>query len=109
MKTNPIHTKSSTIGNVVFLDYDDTLLPTTYLLSNIEYEINQKTKLIKTFSINGKRNEIEIKQFVVDLEKAGNATLKFLSKIFAKFKSSNIKIVTSGIKGWVPEALFVAG
>ncbi len=83
---------SSKIEHILFLDYDDTILATTYLLSNIKLQIDEKTKSIDTFSINEKCNETVRKQFVANLEKSGQATFKLLTTILSKFKSANIKI-----------------
>lgn len=97
--------------HMVLLDWDDTLMPTTYLLAHIDYEINAHSQKIETFSINGKLHGSpeDLREFVANLDKAGQAALDLLSKIFLTFKASNVKIVTNGVRGWLPESLFVAG
>eukprot|EP01084_Bolivina_argentea_P114358 203609_1 len=94
---------SPQLQHFIFLDYDDTLVPTTYLLSNIRYEANFQTNKITKYSLIG--NE---KEFIANLEKAGNAAFKFLNQIISKFTPENIRIVTNGVDGWVKESLIVA-
>eukprot|EP01084_Bolivina_argentea_P045780 84242_1 len=101
--------KSSSLENIICLDYDDTLMPTTYLLSKIQYEGNLETNKITKFSFIGNPNKNEIQAFVANLDNAGNAAFKLLKQIIFKCKPTNIKIVTNGANGWIKESLIVAG
>ena len=88
-------------------------MPTSYLLSFIEYEIeespnNENIKKIKTFTISDNLSQAEITEFISALDKAGQSAFKLLSKIFSKFASENVKIVTNGVNGWLVESLKVA-
>ena len=111
-KQNNINNNND-LKHIIFLDWDDTLMPTTYLLSFIDYEIEQSLtnpsfKKIKTFTISNKCSQKEICQFINNLEKAGNSAYKLLLKIFNKFDNKNIKIITNGVNGWIVESLKVA-
>eukprot|EP01084_Bolivina_argentea_P035721 66194_1 len=99
---------SSSLEHVLILDYDDTLMPTTYLLSNIDYNMNKKTKKITSFTIGSKLNPTQRLQFISNLDKSGQSCFKLLTKIFTKFKAINIKIVTNGVQGWIPDSLYIA-
>jgi len=94
--------------NVIIIDWDDTLMCTSYLLSNIDYEINEHTKRLKCFNISGRSTQQQANEFVTNMEKAGNAAFELLTNVIARFDIQNIKIVTNGVKGWLPESLFVA-
>merc|ERR1711879_255380 len=100
--------KAKEVEKLVFLDWDDTLFPTSYVLKNIEYEIDETTNTVSTFSINGKSNESENEQFIAELDKTGQSALDLLCSVLLRFESANIKIVTNGQEGWLYESLLVA-
>eukprot|EP00484_Ammonia_sp_Unknown_P016657 CAMPEP_0197040428 /NCGR_PEP_ID=MMETSP1384-20130603/17119_1 /TAXON_ID=29189 /ORGANISM="Ammonia sp." /LENGTH=379 /DNA_ID=CAMNT_0042471179 /DNA_START=206 /DNA_END=1345 /DNA_ORIENTATION=+ len=101
------------VEHVVILDWDDTLMATSYLLSFIEYEVEEhpvtKKKKIKTFTLSEQCTAEELKEFITNLDKAGNAAYRLLVKVLKKFKTENVKIITNGEHGWLPESLRVAG
>eukprot|EP01083_Nonionella_stella_P074674 202639_1 len=108
-----VHQKDvSWLDHVVFIDYDDTLLCSTYLLSNlnIDFELRHNTKSnpIGNYKVKGTFNDLEMAQFTYNLDKSGQAALTFLTKICSKFKATNIKIVTNSGRGWVRVSLSIA-
>eukprot|EP01084_Bolivina_argentea_P101354 181739_1 len=89
-------------NKLLCLDWDDTLMPSRYILSNIHYR-----KDGKTFSFKG--DKTALKPFISNLEITGNATFQLLQKICKQFDPKNIKIVTNGMQGWLNDSLFIAG
>ena len=106
------HCPSNGIQHIVILDWDDTLMPTTYLLSHIDFEVDQNTKRVKTFRFkpgsNGKENEIR-----QTLKESGTAALRMLKALYLYFvdRSSgrNLLIVTNGVAHWLWNSLIIAG
>eukprot|EP01083_Nonionella_stella_P214207 771967_1 len=88
---------------VICLDWDDTTFPTTYLMSNIEFIINDSTNKIEQFQIKSNAKEV-----IKNLEKAGVAILELLNKLFLYFEPSNIKLITNSANGWVLQSLSIA-
>lgn len=94
---------------VVFVDYDDTLLPTSYLCSLIDTEdlVLQKEKetgKIEKFWAKSRKQE-EIK---ANLERVGASACDLLDKLHANMPSSQIKIVTNASLKWVENTLKIA-
>eukprot|EP01084_Bolivina_argentea_P240626 404178_1 len=108
----PVPHKS--IEHCCFLDWDDTLMPSSYLLSKIEigvvdYELNEKTNRIKGFNykLNEELTEREQQEFILNVQKTGQAAFALLTEVIATVKPTNIKIVTNSVKGWLHESLYI--
>eukprot|EP01083_Nonionella_stella_P087736 244184_1 len=90
--------------NLMLLDWDNTLMPTSYLLSNIDYELDEISNKFNEF-IMYEDQDLMIK----NLEKVGQSTFELLTEMLRHLEPQNIKIITNGEKGWLPESLFIAG
>lgn len=98
--------------HVVLLDWDDTLMPTTYLLSHIAYKVNRNTKKVMAFRFksgsNGKENEIRQR-----LQESGSAALRMLRTLYLHFlnraSGRNLLIVTNGAPEWLWNSLTITG
>jgi len=99
---------SASPEHLVFIDYDDTLMPSTWLIQHMDFEIDAKTKKLRTFALSA-RSEAERAQFVRDLDKAGQACLSLLRAVFAHFDRRNVFIVTNCQFMWVWHSLVMAG
>jgi len=73
----------------IILDWDDTLMPSTYITS-------------KRFS------STSTKESRAELRKAGQAALALLTSLYSKYPASNIIICTNAMFGWVPASLDIA-
>lgn len=93
--------------HLVFIDWDDTLMPSSWLTQHMEFEIDAKTKQLRSFALRA-RSEVARAQFVRDLDKAGHACLALLRAIFAKFGRRNVYVVTNGQFMWVWHSLVMA-
>jgi len=93
---------------MVLLDWDDTLMPTTYLVQHIEQDIDARTKELRSFRI---KDPSKSREVLSNLNAAGSAALDLLKKLYSfdKVKRSNIKIVTNGAMGWLWNSLTITG
>eukprot|EP00483_Globobulimina_turgida_P005411 UN05421 len=80
------------------------MFPSSYLLENIDCNIDTNSGKIKTFQVEKNKK----KEFVSNLQNVGHSVLQLLNKLFFHFKSSQIKIVTNSANGWVFDALSIA-
>ena len=77
---------------VIFLDWDDTLMPTTLLLQSIDRATRTMSKL-----------------HISALENAGNMSFALSTRLISTFSAKHIKIVTKASNGWIPRSLSIAG
>eukprot|EP01084_Bolivina_argentea_P037171 68726_1 len=95
-------TTSSTTNQIInsdclcLCDWDDTLMRTTYLLSSIEYEFDEITRKFNEFILYRDK-----KTLISHFQQVCNRTFELLNTMLIHFKSSNIKIITNGQKGWL--------
>lgn len=104
--------KSATIQHLVLLDWDDTVMPTTYLLSHFDIYADSKTNKLKAFGLKtgSKEKEDEIRR---TLKESGSAALRMLKALYLYFVDNasgrNLIIVTNGEKEWLWHSLTIAG
>jgi len=102
----------TTMQHILILDWDDTVMPTTYLLSNIEYDADPRTKRLKSFRVKpgSEQKEEEIRRH---LNESGQAALRMLSSLYLYFVDNsaerNLLIVTNGATEWMQYSLTIAG
>jgi len=75
----------------------------------MDFEIDPKTKKLRSFALSARYSEAERVQFVRDLNKAGQACLSLLRGVFANFERRHVFIVTNGAFMWVWHSLVMAG
>ena len=80
---------------LILLDWDDTICPSTYIISTLDCQFDERCGKIQSFGIKQELKD----EFVCNLKKVGSAALKLLNKLLCRFKATNIKIVTNGQKG----------
>ena len=97
---------------LVLLDWDDTVMPTSYLLSNIEYEVNRTTKRVTSFRFKSSGKE-KVDEFRRNLRESGSAALRLLRTLYLHFVDSasgrNLLIVTNGVEEWLWNSLAITG
>ena len=102
----------TTMQHVLLLDWDDTLMPTSYLKSNFDIYIDRSTKRVTTFRLKkkSKSKEDEIRR---TLKEAGSAAFRMLKAFYLYFVDNtsgrNLYIVTNGAEHWLWNSLTVAG
>merc|ERR1712228_152620 len=103
--------------NIVLLDWDDTVMPSTYIMKTFSRYSKSGYAAIKKQSIadflvqnDGKifSNATLQRQFACNLENVGAVTLELLGKLISHFSSNNLKIVTNGARGWLAQSLLIA-
>ena len=92
--------------NVILIDWDDTIMPSSYICSMINYEMDDKAQKLKSLSIN---NVTGAHDFPANLEKTGKTAYDLLCKICTKYEPSNIKIVTNCAQKWFNDSLIITG
>ena len=103
---------SGSTQNVLFLDWDDTVMPTTYLLSHIDFYVDRTTKKLMSFQFKSgsKGKEDEIRSA---LKESGSAALRLLKSLYLYFVDSgsgrNLMIVTNGVEEWLWNSLIITG
>jgi len=94
--------------NVLFIDWDDTLMPSSYITSAIpHYEIDRDTLKLKSYQF--KYESFNSQEFISNLEKTGKAAYDLLTKLCKKYKTTNIKIVTNAVHNWLTDSLIITG
>ena len=107
MYTPPLST-----NHIVILDWDDTLMPSTYLMSNIGYKVDSETKRVSKIWLKpggiGKEHEIR-----AALKESGTAALYLLRTLYLYFVNNSsgreLMIVTNGEQKWFWSSLIIAG
>ena len=102
----------SSTQHLVLLDWDDTVMPTTYLLSHIDFEMDNTTKKVTSFRLKSgsKGKEEEIRR---TLNESGSAALRMLKALYLYFVDSvsgrELLIVTNGVEEWLWNSLIITG
>ena len=118
MSTNVLSNCSTKFANVlstehlVILDWDDTIMPTSYLLSNIGFTVDPTTNRVTSIwrkSGSTKKTD-EIRR---TLKESGSAALRMLKVLYLHFADSasgrNLLIVTNGQQEWLWNSLTITG
>ena len=115
METNvPNLCKSSRLftEHIVLLDWDDTVMPTSYLLSHIDYEVNRTTKRVTSFRLKSDSKE-KVDEIRRNLTESGTAALRMLRTLSLYFVDSasgrNLLVVTNGAAEWLWNSLAITG
>ena len=93
----------SSTDSLIILDWDDSLMPSTYILSVIEYTKDPNTAKIKALKVK-KGHKKELK---ASLNKVGVAAYNLLTKLLYHYQASQIKIVTNGHHRWLRNSLLI--
>ena len=102
----------TTMQHVLLLDWDDTVMPTSYLQSHFDIYVDRCTKQVKAFRLKpeSKSKEDEIRR---TLKKAGSAALRMLRALYSYFVNSSsgrtLVIVTNGVADWLWDSLAITG
>jgi len=102
----------SSVKQIVILDWDDTLMPSSYLLSNLNVWNNRKTGEVTSVQMKpgSKVNEDE---FCESLEESGTAAQNLLTSLCNHFMDTasgrRLFIVTNGSEKWMQDSLIIAG
>ena len=99
-------------NHIVIMDWDDTLMPSTYLMSNIGYKVDAQTKRVSEIWLKpgstGKEHEIR-----AALKESGTAALYLLRTLYLHFvdnaSGQKLLIVTNGEQKWFWTSLIIAG
>ena len=97
---------------IVLLDWDDTVMPSTYLISNIGFKADRSTRKVVSIWIKPecKGKEQEIRQ---SLKESGTAALALLRNLYYYFVDStagrSLLIVTNAERDWLWNSLIIAG
>ena len=97
---------------LVLLDWDDTVMPSTYLISNIGFKADRTTRKVTSVWLRAesKHKEMEIRQ---SLKESGTAVLGLLRNLYYYFKDSTagrtLLIVTNAEPDWLWNSLIIAG
>ena len=87
-------------------------MPTTYLLSHTDFEVDHKTKRVTSFRFksNSKGKEHDIRR---TLKESGSAALRMLKALYLYFVDGtagrDLLIVTNGVEEWLWNSLIITG
>ena len=96
---------------IVLLDWDDTVMPSTYLISNIGFKADRSTRKVTSVWLKpeSKDKEMEIRQ---SLKESGTAALGLLRNLYYYFVDStaerSLLIVTNAEPDWLWNSLIIA-
>jgi len=95
--------------SLVILDWDDTLMPTSFMVQFVQIELDANTQAVSRCLLDpALLNPSILSRFIADLEIAGAAALKLLQTTLFQFGGSAVKIVTNCRAGWVVQSLSLA-
>jgi len=92
--------------HLVLLDWDDTLMPSTYLIEHIDHVVDPETNRMVQFAV---KDGSKMKDIQRNLRATGTAALALLKKLHSILEGDDIKIVTNGVAGWLWNSLRIAG
>lgn len=97
---------------IVILDWDDTLMPSSYLRSNLNLRSNSKTGEITSIRRNPE-SKLRAEKICKSLKESGTAALNLLTTLYRDFVESTsgrrLFIVTNGSRKWLRDSLSIAG
>jgi len=100
----------SSTHHLVLLDWDDTLMPTTYLMEHIDFAADPASKRVRALALKpgskGKAKEIRCA-----LHESGSAALRMLRALYSLKAilghNMSIVIVTNGLEQWLWNSLTI--
>merc|ERR1719295_121189 len=98
--------------NLVILDWDDTLMPTSFMVHYVKIELDANTQSVSRCLLDPSLLDPSLSallsHFITELEAVGSAALKLLQTTLSQFGGSAVKIVTNCRAGWVAHSLALA-
>jgi len=94
----------------MILDWDDTLMPSSFLQKHVRVELDANTQTVSRCFVDARLqlNKSLLSRFIADLELVGAAALKLLQTTLSYFRGGSVKIVTNCRNGWVEQSLLLA-
>jgi len=108
-ETTPNATSVKGPQRLVIVDWDDTLMPSSYLVDNIRVSTDANKKIVAFRLHPNLDTKAKSDEFKTNLNKTGQATLDLLSMLIREYGAANLRIVTNARRGWVAQSLCITG
>ena len=100
----------SSTDHLVLLDWDDTVMPTSFLLDRIDVELDASTQRLLSWKL---KDGVDAESMRRALWSSGSAALRMLSALYCSESVSvrrlSMVMVTNGVSEWLCSSLIIAG